>query len=286
MKILTFDIEDWFHLLDHDETRSIDRWPAFGSRIEENVERILGVINDANVNATFFCLGWIAEKYPHVIKKIGDLGYEIGCHSYAHQLAYTQTPKQFRDDLRRAKSTIEDVLGRAIDAYRIPGFSLTKKNLWALDVIYEEGFSVDCSVFPASRAHGGMRGFASDRPCLIDLGSSGVIREFPLNTFPFFGARVVFSGGGYFRLLPYPVLARLFQKSEYVMTYFHPRDFDSSQPVIPGLSVARQFKSYYGLRSAERKLSRLLSEFDFVDLRTAVKDVDWSGVKVISFPNR
>lgn len=281
MKILTFDIEEWFHLLDHPSTRSELQWTRFPSRIDENVERILRILEEGRVHATFFCLGWIAEKYPYIIKKISDLGHEIACHSHYHQLAYSQTPREFREDLHRAKSTIEDVIGFPIDTYRIPGFSLTSSNLWALDIIYEEGFSVDCSVFPASRAHGGISGFATDQPCLIQLKNSALIKEFPLNTYSLLGNRFVFSGGGYFRLLPYPVLKNLFYNSKYVMTYFHPRDFDSGQPIINNLSLIRHFKSYYGLKRAERKLAKLIKYFDFIDVKTAVRSVDWSGVDVI-----
>jgi len=250
MKVLTFDIEEWFHLLDNPSTRFETQWSSFSSRIDRNVDRILGVLDKTDISATFFCLGWVAEKYPHIIKKISDLGYEIACHSHTHQLAYNQTPKEFREDLKRAKQTIEDLIGCGINTYRIPGFSLTKDNLWVFDVIRDEGFSVDCSVFPASRSHGGFKNFITDQPCLIELENSTLIKEFPLNTSSVLGNRLVFSGGGYFRLLPYPIIKRLFGQSDYVMTYFHPRDFDESQPVIANLSLMRRFKSYYGLKYA------------------------------------
>jgi peptidoglycan-N-acetylglucosamine deacetylase len=284
MKILTFDIEEWFHLLDNPSTQSECQWPAFSSRIDENVERILAMLDVAGVKATFFCLGWIAEKYPHIVKKIGDLGYEVACHSHTHQLAYKQTPSEFRVDLRRAKSTIEDVVGRGINTYRIPGFSLTKDNLWVFDIIYEEGFTVDCSVFPAHRGHGGLQGFSTDQPCLVELRNSVLIKEFPVNTHSILGNQLVFSGGGYFRLLPYSVLKLLFDRSDYVMTYFHPRDFDPTQPVINDLSLIRRFKSYYGLKYAEEKLAKLLMDFDFIDVETAVQFIDWGGVEKVILP--
>ena len=282
MKILTFDIEEWFHLLDHPETQLESQWPGFSARIDQNVERILEMLDESDTRATFFCLGWIAEKYPHIIKKIGDLGYEVACHSHTHQLAYKQTPNEFREDLRRAKSTIENVLGYGINTYRIPGFSLTKDNLWVFDVIYDEGFLVDCSVFPANRDHGGFKNFNTDQPCLVELTNSSIIKEFPLNTYSILGNRLVFSGGGYFRLLPYPVLKSLFERSDYVMTYFHPRDFDEHQPVIPNLSLMRRFKSYYGLKHAEDKLVRLLNQFDFIDINTAIQTINWKLVDKIN----
>jgi polysaccharide deacetylase family protein (PEP-CTERM system associated) len=284
MNVLTFDIEEWFHLLDHPSTKSEIQWANFPSRIDLNVDRILFLLEDARVQATFFCLGWVAEKYPHIIKKIGNLGYEVACHSHTHQLAYKQTPYEFREDLRRAKFTIEDVLGKEINTYRIPGFSLTEDNLWVFDILHEQGFAVDCSVFPASRAHGGLESFTTDQPCLIELENSALIKELPLNTYQILGNRLVFSGGGYFRLLPYPMLKHLFEKSNYVMTYFHPRDFDYLQPVIPDLSMVRRFKSYYGLRHAERKLDKLFNDFDFIDVQTAVRSINWDSVERIRLP--
>lgn len=279
MNILTFDIEEWFHLLDHPSTQLESQWLGFPSRIDENVERILSLLEGGRAHATFFCLGWVAEKYPHIIKRIGSLGYEIACHSHSHQLAYKQTSSEFREDLRRAKSTIEDVLGNPVNTYRIPGFSLTENNLWVLDILHEEGFSVDCSIFPAYRGHGGLQSFSTDQPCLIELRNSALIKEFPLNTYQILGNRLVFSGGGYFRLLPYPILRRLFRKSNYIMTYFHPRDFDPGQPVISDLSLMRRFKSYYGLKYSQEKLRRLINDFHFIDVKTAVESIEWDLAK-------
>ena len=280
MNILTFDIEEWFHLLDHPETRNEHKWLGFESRFEGNLERILAIINENNVNATFFCLGWIAEKYPKLIAKIAEQGYEIACHSSRHQLAFNQTPAEFKADLLKAKNQISSATGLEVTVYRIPGFSLTNKTLWALDILSEEGFDVDSSVFPAVRGHGGLPQFISDKPCLIKT-SSGLLREFPLNTKSILGNSIVFSGGGYFRLFPYFLLAKLFKDSEYTMTYFHPRDFDPNQPVVDNLSLSRRFKSYVGLKGAEIKLRKILNKFDFIDVRTAVSKINWSDVPII-----
>ena len=279
MKILTFDIEEWFHLLDLPATRSPSEWEHYPERIDENVQRILEIIGDKECSATFFCLGWVAERYPHIIRRIAHGGYEIGSHSHWHQLAYEQTPSAFRQDLRRSIRAIEDAAGVQVTTYRIPGFSLTARNLWVFEILAEEGITVDCSVFPAQRGHGGLPMFKSDRPARVLCGNQ-MLRELPINTQPLISrsgaSRVVFSGGGYFRLLPLPMLERLFARHEYVMTYFHPRDFDPDQPVVSGLSPIRRFKSYVGLRRAEGKLRYLLSRFDFMDVRSAVAQVDWS----------
>jgi len=276
VNILTFDIEEWFHLLDHPSTRSEKQWVKFESRIEENLDRILLMLSDNDAKATFFCLGWIAENYPNLIKKIANSGYEIACHSSMHQLAYDQSKREFQEDLIKAKRNIEDASGVDVGCYRIPGFSLVDDNLWALEILSEEGFEVDCSVFPAARGHGGLPSFKNEGPTLIELPNEKNLKELPLNTISFLGNRLVFSGGGYFRLFPYPILKHFFQKSNYVMTYFHPRDFDPKQPVIKDLSPLRKFKSYYGLGNAENKLRRLMRDFDFIDVKTAVKKIDWN----------
>jgi polysaccharide deacetylase family protein (PEP-CTERM system associated) len=225
-------------------------------------------------------LGWVAEKYPKLIAQIVDLGHEVACHSNCHQLAYNQTPSEFRADLRRAKSQIAYVTGVEPTSYRIPGFSLTTETLWVFEILLEEGFTVDCSVFPAVRGHGGLPEFETHEPCLVRT-PSGCVREFPLNTRAFLGNPVVFSGGGYFRLFPYYVLKKLFNESDYVMTYFHPRDFDPDQPVLGGLSWQRRFKSYVGLKGSEEKLKRILNDFEFTDLRAAVEEVNWDKVPVV-----
>ncbi|MFL2552432.1 MAG: polysaccharide deacetylase family protein [Gammaproteobacteria bacterium] len=276
MNILTFDLEEWFHLLDHPTTKSPKNWSKFESRIDINVERILDMLEMTNTSATFFCLGWLAEKYPYLIKNISNKGFHIACHSHTHQLAYHQTRKEFTEDLLNAKATIENIIGKKVDTYRIPGFSLIEDNLWALDILAENGFNIDCSIFPASRSHGGLPNFKNNGPTVIKLGNGKTIKELPLNTKNILGKKMVFSGGGYFRLIPYVVLKNLFKRSNYVMTYFHPRDFDAEQPVIKDLGLVRKFKSYYGLSSAQDKLEKLLKDFDFIDVRTAVDNINWS----------
>lgn len=275
MKILTFDIEDWFHILDNASTRDICEWANYSSRFEPVVDRLLTIVEDRKLKATFFCLGWMAEQHPHVIRRIYSLGHEIGTHSYAHQLAYEQTPQQFTQDLKRSLGILEDVTGEKVRAYRAPGFSLTSSNRWVFEILVEHGIEVDSSVFPAERAHGGFAEFGSGGPVLVDT-CSGQLKEFPINVFDLFGLKMVFSGGGYFRLLPYHFIRQLSSRTDYLMTYFHPRDFDPGQPLIPGLGLIRRFKSYYGLGSAENKLKQLLDDFEFIDLRTAVTRINWS----------
>lgn len=278
MNIFTVDVEEWFHLLNHPATREPAQWSRYSKRIDENLDRILALLSETGTPATFFCLGWIAERYPYLVRNIANLGYELACHSHHHQLVYEQTPKQFRADLTRAKAAIADATGVEVDTYRAPGFSLTAECLWMFNILAEEGFHVDCSFSPAARAHGGMPSFMSDRPCIIDLRGIQIF-EFPLNVLEIASARLVFSGGGLFRLLPYPLLRRLFAREDYIMTYFHPREFDPDQPNVPDLSLLRRFKSYVGLKDAEKKLANLLKEFNFVDVRGARASIDWSIAK-------
>ena len=277
MNVLTFDIEDWFHILDNASTRDIADWEKYPSRFEPVVDRLLEIVAAHDLKATFFCLGWMADRHPHVIRRIHSLGHEIGTHSYAHQLAYEQTPEQFTRDFRRSLAALEDATGEKVRAYRAPGFSLTSQNQWVFDTLAQHGIEVDCSIFPAERAHGGFAGFGKGEPALVET-ASGQIKEFPINVWKVLGLKLVFSGGGYFRLLPYPVIRALARRSPYLMTYFHPRDFDPGQPVISELNTIRRFKSYFGLESAEAKLTRLLGDFEFMDLRSAVRRVDWNQV--------
>lgn len=281
MKILTFDIEEWFHILDHADTRTEAEWSQYESRIERNIESILGILAARQQQATFFCLGWIARHYPQVIRRIADHGYEIGTHSDRHQLAYEQSPEEFRRDLDTSIKVLEDVSGQRVRAYRAPGFSLKKENKWAFDVLLEQGIEIDCSIFPASRAHGGFAEFGAERPARVQV-NGGVLKEFPMNTVSVLGRCIVFSGGGYFRLLPYNIIRQFARRSDYVMTYFHPRDIDTDQPVIENLSLTRRFKSYYGIKGCQNKLEKLIDEFDFVSLDEAENNIEWSECSLIN----
>jgi polysaccharide deacetylase family protein (PEP-CTERM system associated) len=281
MRILSFDIEEWFHILDHDSINKVTKWNNFESRIRNNLDKILNILIESNTSATFFIIGWIGLKYPEIVKRIQECGYEIGSHSHMHQLAYNQSVDDFTDDLRKSINTLEDITGQKIKYYRAPGFSITERNSWALEVLIENGIEIDCSIFPASRAHGGMPSYGSARPTIIDF--KGIqIKELPINTYPFFGNSLIFSGGGYFRILPYPFLKYLTKRSDYLMSYFHPRDFDFNQPKIEDLSPLRTFKSYVGLKSAERKFKKWITDFSFLDIKEADSRIDWGSVEIVS----
>lgn len=277
MNILTFDIEEWFHILDNASTRTETEWGRYETRIHQNMDRIFQLLDETNSRATFFCLGWVADKHPDVIRRIDAAGYEIATHSYAHQLAYEQTPAEFGADLARSIQHLQDLTGKKVRSYRAPGFSIKAHNRWVFPILVEQGIEVDCSVFSARRAHGGDASLELFEPGYLNVGGT-LLKEFPINTAAVLGQDLIFSGGGYFRLLPYGIIRGLVRRSNYVMTYFHPRDFDAHQPMIPGLSRARQFKSYYGLKGCWPKLKQLLTDFPFVDLTEADRRVDWSRV--------
>jgi polysaccharide deacetylase family protein (PEP-CTERM system associated) len=280
MYILSFDIEEWFHILDNDSTKTEKEWNNFESRIHEGVDRILNLLQEKNKRATFFVLGWVAQKYPEVVKKIDSLGYEVATHSHMHQLAYEQTPTEFEDDLKRSIDAIGEAINKQVTTYRAPGFSFKSENRWVFDILAKNKIEVDCSIFPANRAHGGFSQYGVAEPSIIDTGSSR-LKEFPINLHKIFSKNLVFSGGGYFRLLPYFMIKSMTKQADYVITYFHPRDFDANQPMIEDLPLIRKFKSYYGIKGAYNKLSQYLDDFDFIDIQTAIKQVNWDSVKIV-----
>jgi polysaccharide deacetylase family protein (PEP-CTERM system associated) len=280
MHILSFDIEEWFHLLDHDAVRHETSWSSFDRKLPRMLDRILSMLEESGATATFFCLGWVAREYPQLIRKIDDAGHEIGSHSDLHTLIFEQSRGEFRDELRRSKDSLEQVSGKRIRAFRAPGFSLVPRCAWAFDILAEEGFEVDCSIFPAHRAHGGFPAFGAAGPLRIRT-RSGELREFPMNVASVARQRLVFSGGGYFRLLPLRMLQGLWRRSDYTMTYFHPRDFEPDQPVLPGLGPFRRFKSYYGLAQSEAKLRAILDEFAFDSVAAAEKKIDWASTPIV-----
>ena len=280
MNILTFDVEDWFHILDNSSTKSEQQWNNFESRIHIGMEIIYQCIEKANVSATFFVMGWMAEKYPEVIREINDRGFEIGSHTQMHQLVYEQERREFYNDVEKSIKTLEDCTGKKVTSFRAPGFSITENNKWAFETLFELGIKKDSSIFPAGRAHGGFPSYNLPKPSIIEY--NGIkLKEFPINTHTILGKYFIFSGGGYFRLLPYKIIKKLTIQSNYVMTYFHPRDFDIEQPMVSGLSLSRRFKSYIGIKNCKHKLEQWLSDFEFIDLSQADKSINWDQVPVV-----
>ena len=280
MNILTFDIEEWFHILDNDSTKTEKEWSNYEYRLDANMDRIFELLERKNQKATFFCLGWVAREFPHILKKIDEMGFEIATHSDTHQLAYEQSKDEFKTDLESSIKSIEDTIGKKVSIYRAPGFSIKEENKWVFEELAKHGIEIDCSIFPAARSHGGFASFGHAEPSIIEIGGIK-LKEFPINLFKFGNKNLIFSGGGYFRIFPYPMIKYMMKRSDYVMTYFHPRDFDPDQPIIEELSAARKFKSYVGLSSAFGKLERMIDDFEFVDVNQANQITQWEKVKIV-----
>ncbi len=279
MNILTFDIEEWFHLLDNDSTRTEKEWENFEVRIYKNVDRILDMLDETGANATFFIIGWIAKKHPEIVKKIAKK-HHIGSHTLNHQLIWQQKPEEFEKDLTDSIKLLEDITGKKIDAFRAPGFSIRSSEKWAFEILAKNGITYDCSIFPAKHAHGGMAIDGKIEPFILEYGSAK-IKEFPISTKKIFGKNIIFSGGGYFRLCPYFLIKKWSKDNSYNMSYIHPRDLDATQPIIKDLPLTRKFKSYCGLKSSEKKLRKFISDFDFIDILEADKKIDWDSAKTV-----
>lgn len=279
MNILTFDIEDWYNC---DFISGDFEWNKWEYRIPYTLLPILDELDRRCLKGTFFCLGWVAEKHPEVIKEIDKRGHQIGCHSYQHELSSRFTPDQFVEDTMKAKRQIEDVIGKEIDCFRAPGFSITVHNTWAIDRLVEMGFKYDSSVFPAAHDYGGMPHYGQAEPAILRTATGAEIKEFPINIHTTLGKHIVFSGGGFFRFFPYWLIKRWGKESDYMMTYFHTRDFDKEQPMVKGLPLRRKFKSYVGIRGAWRKWNHLLEDFKFVNMAQANQMIDWNKARVVN----
>ncbi len=280
MNILTFDIEEWFHIVDVPSAKTEEQWGNFEVRIHQNMDRILKILDEKSLKATFFCLGWIGKKYPEVIKRIAEQGHEIASHSNLHKPVFSMTPEEFKNDTEISIKILEDITGKKVRIYRAPSFSIKEENKWAFEILFELGITIDASIFPAKRAHGGFESFGEAKPCKLNIDGQ-IMKEFPINLYRIGPLNIIFSGGGYFRLLPYPIIKFMMLHSDYVMTYFHPRDFDPDQPILEGLSKFRRFKSYYGLDKSFEKFQKLLTDFDFVDIASANDTINWNLQKTI-----
>jgi polysaccharide deacetylase family protein (PEP-CTERM system associated) len=268
----TVDVEDYFQVSAFEGVVSRDQWPRFPSRIEASVDRLLGLMSRHQIRGTFFSLGWIAKHHPNVIRRIAADGHEIASHGWWHQKVTTLTPAQFREDVRAAKRDIEDVCGCPVVGYRAPSFSIVPGREWAFDVLIEEGYEYDSSLFPVNRND---YGYPTAPPIahLIER-AGGRLCEFPLATTVWNGVRIPAAGGGYFRHFPYHIIRRAFQ--EHVddgipaVFYIHPWEIDPEQPRLP-VSLLTRVRHYRGLRNTEERLERLLGEFRFTSLSDGMR---------------
>jgi polysaccharide deacetylase family protein (PEP-CTERM system associated) len=271
LNALTIDVEDYYHVSGFDRCLSRRQWDDMPARVGDSTRRVLDRLAEAGVRGTFFILGWVAERQPALVRAIRDAGHEVGCHSYAHRLVYEQTPQQFRTDLRLGRLVLEDILGEQITAYRAPSFSITKRSLWALDILLEEGFLFDSSIYPTHHDRYGIAGTPL-HPHRIDR-VGGSIWEFPPPVWRLMKYPLPVGGGGYFRLYPYRVTRRglraINASGRPFAVYLHPWEFDPEQPRFrPGMM--RAFRHYIGLRRTEARLVRLLKDFRFGTMSEAL----------------
>ncbi len=257
---LTFDIEDWFQVRNLSSKIDFSQWHYQESRIEKSVYKLLGVLRRNNVKATFFTLGWVAEKYPDLIENISFEGHEIASHGYRHRLVYEMTPEEFEQDLVKSIDVLREVTNKRVIGFRAPSFSITKKSSWAFEVLERNGIKYDCSVFPIIHPEYGI----PDAPRGIHNTNYGVV-EFPSSTLRVAGFNLPVGGGGYFRTMPYSltrIAMRQINKKMPAMVYIHPWELDPKQPKIKAGPI-KGFRHYTNLDTTLPKLKRLLQDFKF-----------------------
>ncbi len=271
---LTVDVEDYFHVAAF--ARQIDpaTWDRFPLRVERNAHRLLDLFAEHGVRATFFVLGWVAERCPNLVRAIVDQGHEVACHGYSHQLIYGQTPTVFRAETIRAKKCLEDQAQRPVLGYRAASYSITRRSLWALDILAELGFAYDSSIFPVRHDRYGIPG--SPRwPYRLDTPSGGSLIEFPPSTLAVGGYRLPVAGGGYFRIYPYQLtrfaLSRINRvEGQPFIFYLHPWEIDPEQPRIRAGRLST-FRHYTNLSRCETRLGQLLRDFRFAPTRDVLE---------------
>ncbi len=269
--VFTVDVEDYFHVSAFADRIQTSDWDSYECRVEANTHRILDLAARHDVHGTFFILGWVADRYPELVLDIRNAGHEIGCHSYWHQLIYELGPEKFRDDLVRARDLLQDITGDSITLYRAPSFSVTHKSMWALDILVEEGFTVDSSIYPVRHDRYGIPD-APVVPYEIQT-EAGPIIEFPGTVCAVGGLNVPVGGGGYFRLFPWWLMRRLLQRvnrERQFNFYIHPWEVDPDQPRMEGAWKSR-FRHYQNLKTTSPKLEQLLDTFEFVTMSAALE---------------
>ncbi len=265
--IFSIDVEDWFHILDLATTPEISQWDVFPSRVERNFLKLLAILEEAKAKATCFFLGWIAEKYPHLVREAAKQGHEIASHGYGHRLAYAMTSQEFFEDAVRSKRIIEEIGGQPVWGYRAAGFSVTRDTPWFFERLIQAGYRYDSSVFPAPRGHGGLPN-GKFGPYRVE--QSRDLMEFPASVEHVAGKPMCFFGGGYLRLFPYSVIKamtrRVLDQRRPAIFYVHPREIDVQSPRL-AMGFKRRFKSYVNVSTTEHKIRKVLSDFEMVTFR-------------------
>lgn len=290
MNILTFDIEEWYIEKAFRGGREF-RYREF----DDTLAKILDELDRLGIKGTFFCVGMLASDFPDVVRRIASRGHEIGCHSYVHVWINKMTEDVLREDTIEALKALEDVVGQKVTSYRAPAFSITEKNPWAISVLADCGIESDASIFPGPRDFGGYPSFPQDRPCKVEY-QGAILKEYPIGMMSIAGRKVAYSGGGYFKLIPYWITSRMMRRRDYDICYFHLNDLIHQkrkmmsradyeeyfmQPGTLKNRLIRYFKSNAQTGDTLEKLMHLLANHQFVTIREADKMIDWSDVSTI-----
>jgi len=291
VNILTFDVEEWYLEKILHDGRAF-RYQQF----DEAFAKVLDELDRLNIKATCFCLGKLATDFPQVVREIARRGHEVGCHSNEHVWLNKMNEEQLLKDTQEALKALEDVIGKKVVSYRAPAFSITHQNKWAVNVLADCGIESDASVFPTSRDFGGYKGFPQDTPCIISH-EGATLKEYPISLTSILGKTMAYSGGGFFRLLPYWLVSKTIKLRDYNICYFHLNDLihhrfefkskaeyeeNFKEPGTLKNRIVRYVKSNIGTGDAYGKLQRLLSEHQFVSVREAERLVDWGKVNRIN----
>ncbi len=269
----TVDVEDYFQV--EGFAGAIDRssWEGFRTRVGASTSTLLDLLAKRGVHATFFVLGWVARKHPEIVRQISAAGHEIASHGMSHRLIYTQTPAEFRRETHDAKALLEDLAQRPVEGYRAATYSITRRSLWALDILCEEGFRYDSSIFPMRHDRYGIPD-AEPRPHVLTTPGGGRLVEFPISVLRYHGAKVPVAGGGYFRLFPYGftrwALRRLNEQQQEFVFYVHPWEVDPEQPRVADAGALSRFRHYLNLGRCAERLGRLLEDFEFDTMRSVL----------------
>ena len=260
---MTIDVEDYFQVSAFERHISREQWPSLPCRVEANIERILALLDAEGIKATFFTLGWIAEHYPALVRRIVDNGHELASHGYSHARASEQEPHEFHQDVSRAKALLEDIGGKPVIGYRAPSFSIGARNLWALDTLRDAGYRYSSSIYPISHDHYGMPD--APRFAFYPRGKDGLL-EVPITTVRLMKKNLPSGGGGYFRLFPYAVSRWLLkhvnqEDRQPGIFYFHPWEIDPAQPRQRNVGLKSRFRHYVNLHRTEERLKALTRDF-------------------------
>jgi len=271
---LSFDVEEHFQVAAFWSAARRREWDLQISRVERNTRKIADLLSEHSTKATFFVLGWVAERHPDLVKDLAHQGHEIASHGYGHELVHTQTPAQFREDVRRSKQILEDVIGRPVMGYRAPSFSITPQTQWAIPVLIEEGYRYDSSIydrFQSSRKNGEIKTGTYQLET-----QAGTILEVPPSTMSACGFQLPVAGGGYFRLFPYAAskmfLKNLEKQGSQLVMYLHPWELDPEQPRMAG-PVLSKVRHYLNLRKTEQRLRWLLKDFSFAPIKEVIRPI-------------